>query len=80
MTLTFSEKMLRDGYRETVDKAKWVSRNNFNARIGIATTGNGFSPSNNNTYVMRDPSEPPMLFRFRQRSPEKWIAGDFVKS
>jgi hypothetical protein len=81
MMMTFSEKLLRDGYRETVDKAKWVSRNDFNGRIGIASTGKGFSPSNNsNTYVMRDPSEPPMLFRFRQRSPDKWLGGDFIKS
>ena len=64
MNMTFSEKLLKDGYREPIDKGKWVSRNDFRASIGIATTGRGFSPSNN-TYVGRDPSEPPVLFRFR---------------
>jgi hypothetical protein len=77
--MTFSEKLLKDGYRESVDKAKWVSRNDFRAGFGIATTGKGFSPGSN-TYVTRDPSEPPILFRFRQRSPEKWLGGDFRKS
>ena len=43
MKMTLSEKLLKDGYRETVDKTKWISRNDFNGRVGIATTGKGFS-------------------------------------
>jgi hypothetical protein len=78
MNLTFSENLMKHGYRETVDKGKWVSRNDFRAIIGVASTGKGFSPKDN-TYVMRDPSEPPVLFRFRQRSPEKWLGSDFKK-
>jgi len=64
MNMTFSEKLFKEGYRDPIDKTKWVTRNDFMTRVGIATTGKGFSPSSN-SYVARDPSEPPVLYRFR---------------
>lgn len=69
--------MNKDGYREAVDKSKWISRNNFEARFGIATTGKGFDKTYIQTYVMRDPSEPPILNKFRETSPERWLNGNF---
>jgi hypothetical protein len=79
MNMTFSEKLFKEGYREPIDKTKWVTRNDFKTRVGIATTGQSFSPSNN-TYVARDQSEPPILQRFRSKSPQRWLGGDFKKS
>jgi len=75
-SLTFLEKLNKDGYRESVDKSKWLSRNDFNARVGKATTDKGL-PYNGGTYVTRDPSEPPMLIKFRESSPRKWLNGNF---
>jgi hypothetical protein len=76
-SLTFLERLNRDGYRASVDKSKWLSRNDFNGRIGRATTGNGFDKQANMTCVQRDPSEPPVLHKFRDKSPSNWIAGSF---
>ena len=38
-SLTLSEKLVKDGYRDTIDKSKWITRNGFRGHIGVATTG-----------------------------------------
>jgi hypothetical protein len=76
--MTLFEKLNKEGYRGSVDKNKWVSRNDFKGHIGRATTGQGFDiDPNNTTYVSRAPSDPPILHKFREASPKKWLFGKF---
>jgi len=37
--MTFQERLNKEGYRSSIDKTKWVSRNDFKGHIGKATTG-----------------------------------------
>ena len=77
-TLTFQERLNKEGYRNTIDKTKWVSSNDFKGHIGRATTGYGFDKDpNHTTYVSRAPSDPPMIYKFRETSPKKWLFGKF---
>jgi hypothetical protein len=70
------ERLLKDGFRKPIDKSKWISRNNFNGIVGIATTGNGFDRSFA-TCVARDPSVPPNLINFREDCRENRLHGSF---
>lgn len=56
--------MVKEGYRASIDKSKWVQQSDFKAYIGKATTSSGFSNSID-TYVARDPSQPAQLYKFR---------------
>eukprot|EP00347_Sterkiella_histriomuscorum_P023624 403333952 len=72
------EKLLKDGFRPPIDKAKWITKQNFNGIVGVASTGRGFGAGEAaETYVSRDPSETPLLHKFREQSPSKWIYGSF---
>lgn len=74
--MTFNERLIKEGYRQSIDKSKWLSTNDFKARVGVASTGNGFALESP-TYVVRDPSKPPSLFKFREVSHSKWIGSSF---
>ena len=61
------ERLNRDGYRQRIDKNKWITPHaNFIGIVGRATTGKGFDKKEFDTYVTRDPSDPPILFKFRE--------------
>jgi hypothetical protein len=76
--MTFQERLNKEGYRSSIDKTKWISRNDFKGHIGKATTGSGFdSEPYNTTYVSRAPSDPPIIHKFRENSPKKWLFGKF---
>ena len=53
------EKLYKEGYRPPIDKNKWISKCDFKASVGVATTGKGFTRYPE-TYVTRDPSENPL--------------------
>lgn len=56
-----------------MEKVNWVDQKGFKATFGIATTNNkdNFIPN----YVQRDPSEPPMLHKFREEDKKSWVGG-----
>lgn len=74
--LPLSEKLMKHGFRDTINKNKWVSPQDFVRCIGVGSTGQTFSKGLD-TYVMRDPSEPPLTYNFRNLSPKKWLFGSF---
>lgn len=76
MQSLLGERLQKDGYREPIDKNKWISKSDFNGAIGVASTNLGFSKTTD-TYVSREPSETPLLHKFRQASPTKWLYGGF---
>ena len=77
-SMTFQERLYKEGYRRSIDKTKWVSRNDFKGNVGKATTGLGFDKEPyNTTYVGRAPSDPPIIHKFRDSSPKKWLFGKF---
>jgi hypothetical protein len=71
-----SEKLMKEGFRAPVDRTQWVSNENFKSIFGIATTSRGFSHTPD-TYVTRAPSESPLLHKFREHSPSRWLYGSF---
>ena len=52
----------------------WVNGDNFKTYFGKASTSQVNYIQN---YVTRDPSEPPLLHKFRDKNKDKWIGGDF---
>jgi len=79
---TLGERLQRDGYRAPVDKNKWVDKGhqNFKPYVGVATTGKGFINGNTygDFYVSKEPSDPPMLHKFREFEPDKHLNGAFI--
>ena len=60
---------------ELTKKKQWVSEKQFKSYFGKQTTNNKHSYISN--YVSADPSEPPMLHRFRETNKEQWLKGNF---
>jgi hypothetical protein len=54
-------------------KAKIIADKDFRANFGKATTDNENNFIKN--YVSADPSEPPMLHKFRVEKREEWVGG-----
>jgi hypothetical protein len=52
---------------------KWIVKNDFKTYFGKASTGKVNYIQN---YVTRDPSEPPLLHKFRDKDKERWLADD----
>jgi len=53
-------------------KKNWVDKNNFKG-----TFKSGSDPKFIPNYVTRDPSNPPVLHKFREENKTKWIGGNF---
>ena len=67
------EELLR---KEDLQKKKqWISQKQFKSYFGKQTTNNKHHYIQN--YVSADPSDPPMLHRFRETNKEQWIQGNF---
>ena len=52
------------------NRKKWICQNNFNLFVGKATTNKSFMIKN---YVSKTPSNPPVLYNFREIHKNKWI-------
>jgi len=60
---------------DLADKKNWISQVNFRSNFGKATSSKPDYYIKN--YVTADPSEPPMLHKFRKDDKDQWIAGNF---
>lgn len=52
------------------NRKKWICQKNFNLFVGKATTNKSFMIKN---YVSKTPSNPPVLYNFREIHKNKWI-------
>ncbi len=62
--LTFSERLTKNGFRNPIDKNRWISKDTFKGYVGVASTNHPFD-KDTGTYVARDPSKSPLLHNFR---------------
>jgi hypothetical protein len=63
-----NEDQIKQQNRE--NRKKWICKNNFNLFVGKATTNKSFMIKN---YVSKTPSNPPVLYNFREIHKKKWI-------
>lgn len=56
-----------------LSKQSWISERNFNT---VFSNRDGTKFIEN--YVVRDPSEPPNLYKFRNFDKKRWLSGNFI--
>ncbi|CDW91520.1 UNKNOWN [Stylonychia lemnae] len=61
--------------KEAENRKLWISKQNFKASFGNATTNSDKNFIKN--YVNKDPSQPPALFRWRDENKQEWLNGNF---
>ena len=67
------ESIKEKAYKEFLEnKKKWIGKKDFSTVLTRV-----IKPSYIQNYVVRDPSDPPTLHKFRIANKDKWIAGNF---
>lgn len=61
--------------KEIESKKHWLNGKPFKTYFNKRTTNNDQNFIKN--YVSADPSNPPLLHKFREESKDKWIKGNF---